>query len=279
MAHYPIDGEKRYEKTARAALPLLVRQAEAGEPIYYSDLAGELGYPNPRNLNYPLGAIGETLHLLSIEWGENVPQIQALVVAKGSGVPGLGISGFLEGDFRRLSEVQKKEFIKGELQKIILYPYWDEVLEALCLEPAHLELRTLNQALDNPPRGESEAHKRLKQFVAENPSTVGLKPLDTVGELEVPLPSGDTLDVSFDNKGQWVAVEVKTAKSPEHDILRGIYQCVKYSAVMQAIQVSENLRRNVRVVLLLEGVLPTRLLGLKNALGIEVIDNVVIPNA
>jgi len=54
----PISGEKLYQERARAALPLLVRQAQAGAPIFYSDLADELGMPNPRNLNYVLGSIG-----------------------------------------------------------------------------------------------------------------------------------------------------------------------------------------------------------------------------
>ena len=38
----PISGTKAYQVRAREALPLLVRQAEAGAPIFYSDLAEEL---------------------------------------------------------------------------------------------------------------------------------------------------------------------------------------------------------------------------------------------
>ena len=41
----PISGDKAYQVRARAALPLLVRQAEAGAPVFYSDLAEELGIP------------------------------------------------------------------------------------------------------------------------------------------------------------------------------------------------------------------------------------------
>ena len=53
-----IHGSGLYHQRARKALPLLVRQAEAGEQIFYGDLACELGISNPRVLNYPLGAIG-----------------------------------------------------------------------------------------------------------------------------------------------------------------------------------------------------------------------------
>ncbi|GAB1452542.1 hypothetical protein MASR2M47_25980 [Draconibacterium sp.] len=31
---------------------LYYRQAKAGQTIYYSDLANQIGIPNPRNLNY-----------------------------------------------------------------------------------------------------------------------------------------------------------------------------------------------------------------------------------
>jgi alkylated DNA nucleotide flippase Atl1 len=49
-----LNGEKLYQKRAKTALPYLVRQAKAGQKIYYSDLAKEIGMPNPRNLNYVL---------------------------------------------------------------------------------------------------------------------------------------------------------------------------------------------------------------------------------
>ena len=59
----PISGDKLYQERARRALPLLVRQAQAHAKIYYLDLALELGMPNPRNLNYVLGSIGQALQL------------------------------------------------------------------------------------------------------------------------------------------------------------------------------------------------------------------------
>ena len=78
----PISGDKAYQVRARAAFPLLVRQAQAGVPVFYSDLAEELGMPNPRNLNYVLGSIGQSLERLSKAWKTKVPPIQCLVVNK-----------------------------------------------------------------------------------------------------------------------------------------------------------------------------------------------------
>ena len=88
-------GEKLYQKRARQALPILVRQAEAKAPIKYEDLAAELQMPNPRNLNYPLGNVGAILGAISKEWGTTVPHLQSLVINKNTGLPGPGFDFFL----------------------------------------------------------------------------------------------------------------------------------------------------------------------------------------
>jgi hypothetical protein len=71
----PIYGDDLYQRRARAASPLLVRQAEAASPIYYSYLAAELGMPNPRNLNYVLGCIGQTIEQLSKRKKVRIPHM------------------------------------------------------------------------------------------------------------------------------------------------------------------------------------------------------------
>ena len=55
-------GDELFQQRARAALPLLVRQAMQSTTVFYSDLAAEVGMPNERNLNYVLGFIGERLN-------------------------------------------------------------------------------------------------------------------------------------------------------------------------------------------------------------------------
>ena len=55
-------------------------------------------------------------------------------------------------------------------------------------------------------------------------------------EREYPLPSGDRLDVYFETSDCRYAIEVKPSTSPDDDITRGIFQCVKYKAVMEAIR-------------------------------------------
>lgn len=271
----PISGNKLYQKRARAALPILARQAKARSTLFYSDLAQELGMPNPRNLNYVLGSIGQTLEHLSEQWKTKVPPIQALVVNKNSGLPGEGIGWFLvkEEEFATLPFNQKQIIVKAELNHVFTFPQWDKVLKALGLEPVETDFsHAIELASQVYGGGESEHHKILKNFVACHPSSIGLSSTTPRGLTEERLPSGDSLDVSFYTKSTWIAAEVKSAISSVPDIARGLFQCVKYRAVMEAVLLAQSQIKDVRALLVLESKFPATLLPLKNVLGVEVID-------
>ena len=65
------------------------------------------------------------------------------------------------------------------------------------------------------------------------------------------LPSGDKLDVYFELKnGNRIAVEIKPSISNEADITRGIFQCVKYNSIMDALRKIENSNYNTTVIYL-----------------------------
>lgn len=272
-----IAGDKLYQQRARLALPLLVRQAEAGVPIFYSNLAAELGMPNPRNLNYVLGSIGQTMERLSKAWKLKVPPIQCLVINKATGLPGEGIGWFLvkKEDYATLPLRQKRAIVDAELGHVYAFSRWRDVLATLSLAPALPDFgAVIAKASGGFGGGESERHKALKDHVAGNPSVVGLPAGTPVGETEYPLPSGDFLDVSFADQDMWVAAEVKSAISDEADVVRGLFQCVKYRAVMEAVMRSEGRPQSARAVLVLEAHLSPSLVPLRNLLGVEVVDNV-----
>ncbi len=273
----PISGEKLYQKRARQALPLLVRQVRAVQSIYYSDLAHELGMRNPRNLNYVLGYIGTTIEDLSKSWGERIPPIQCLVVNKTTRLPGAGVGRFITGgNFRELPRRQQRMLVDEMEQQVFLYSKWDGVLAALKLSPIPTDFsRLVAQAAAFRSTGESEDHKYLKLYVAGHPESVGLDSNMAKGKIEYLLPSGDALDVFFQDKKDWIGIEVKSSLSNDSDITRGLFQCVKYRAVIEAVQASQGLDQNARVILVLESTLPEELIGLKNILGIEIVDKVV----
>ena len=276
-----LDGDKLYQQRARVALPILVRQAKADRKIYYADLAYEIGIPNPRNLNYPLGSIGRTLKDLSEAWGENIPQIQCIVVNQSTELPGEGIGGFITDrkKFKKLNSKQKKALVNGVLADTFGYEKWDSVLSALGLQAALIDKET-RKKIENTTSlkigrgGEGEQHRKLKLYISNNPSSVGVNLKGLQAETEKGLPSGDSIDVSFENKGHWIGVEVKSASSYDFDILRGLYQCVKYQAVMESHLSVLDVEKNIRVILALGCKLPDTLVPVKNILGIEVVETI-----
>lgn len=91
------------------------------------------------------------------------------------------------------------------------------------------------------------------------------------------MPSGDSLDVSFFRYKphcQWVAAEVKSSISNEDDIYRGIFQCIKYKAVMEAELILQDIKPDVRAILVLEAKLTPKQVEMKNTLGVEVIEGI-----
>lgn len=125
--------------------------------------------------------------------------------------------------------------------------------------------------------GEGAAHKTLKQYIQDNPLSVGVRLRGANAEVERKFPSNDTIDVFFENATTWIGVEVKSDQSDEDDIRRGLYQCVKYQALMEAECSVKDIKRNIRVLLALGGRLPRSLLREKTILDIEVREGVTIP--
>lgn len=166
--------------------------------------------------------------------------------------------------------------VRAELQKVFFYPRWNEVLREFKLQPVQSDFSHLiTKAAAFRAGGESEEHKRLKVYVASHPEAIGLGRDVRTGTVEYALPSGDTVDVLFEDGSERIAVEVKSSVSNSFDVTRGLFQCVKYRAVIEAVQATQNLDQNVRAILVLEGVLPPDLLAVKNTLGVEVIERVV----
>lgn len=276
-----LEGEKLYLDRARITLPYLVQLAKAGKTIYYSDLAQQVGIPNPRNLNYVLGSIGNALIDLGDRTKNKIPPIQCLVVNKRQELPGEGIGWFItQRDFSKLTKTQKQKIVSKQLIEIYSYPHWDWVLDELGLKPVIMDLDVeLKLAKNRKGGGESEHHKKFKEYIANNPSVLGLKSDLEIGQQEYLLPSADAIDVLFTEKGLKIGVEVKSIISDTADILRGLFQCVKYKHLIEAEQIVNNEVPDSRTILALQGCLPAELLTVKNLLGVEVIEKIEIPFA
>ena len=82
--------------------------------------------------------------------------------------------------------------------------------------------------------------------------------------------SGDKVDVYFEKAA--VAVEVKTANAQSQEIRRGIFQCIKYRAVLQAEQqVYGPVSPTVDCLLALDGALSKELQDIAKLLNVRVV--------
>jgi hypothetical protein len=272
-----LSNGKLYTQRARLVLPYLVRQAKAGQSIYYSDLAQEVGIPNPRNLNYVLGAIGKAILELKEKTRIDIPPIQCIVINKTTNMPGEGIGWFINRtDYKKLSKNQKQQLLDRALGAIYSFQQWDWVLKQFQLIPIIADIKPEIERVKQMRGGggESPFHLAFKLYVAKNPKVLGLSEKTDPGKIEYCLPSLDTIDVLFTDKTSKIGVEVKSRISDPDDILRGLFQCIKYKYLIEAEQKVRNEKVDCRVILALEGKLPVKLVSVKNILGVDVVDGI-----
>ena len=276
-----LKSDKLYIQRARKVFPILVRQAIIGQTIYYSDLAKEVGIPNPRNLNYVLGAIGDSINTIADKWEEEIPPIQCIVINKNKGLPGEGFVGFLSNvdEYQKANKSKREEIINMVLSEIFIYSYWEEVLAELDLEPVEW-IKTKTKKIVKKLRkkkyrgsgGEGKEHKAFKERIFENPELVKIKTKIIEKYTEYEFLSKDKIDVLFKGKYKWIGIEVKSKISSPEDILRGIFQVIKYQSLMKAEQIIEGFEPEYRCVLALEGEIPKELIPIANQLKVEVIE-------
>jgi hypothetical protein len=266
-----IHGTSKTEKLAALILPILVRQAKAHNTITYSALAKEINcafddlHANPHGeIGHSLGIIGNTLdHMESPP-----PPINVCVVNKDTGEPSDGVNDFIKRRFPNYKENERPFAIRRLQEETFNYPGWDEVLKKLDLKPTVCPLMKEQPHLYQGGSGEGPEHKDFKDYVRNNPEKLHL-PKNLTSSVECELKSGDRIDVVFENKQMIVGVEVKSHISNVDDIQRGLFQIVKYQAVLSAMESVSKTPRKVKVYLVLESAFPADLVPVRNTLGLE----------
>lgn len=249
--------------------------------ITYGRLAGEIGYPLPHIGNNFGSNIGKTLcemgHLfdhITID-GERVPMLQALAVGSKTKLPSNGLREF-DKTYAGLPADKKRDFVQCEYAKIFNFgSKWNQVLEDLDVEEAVAGAKAPPQGRQYNPYGSegSPEHVALRDWVLSNPTFFNL-PEGTIGFPEYPLKSGDKVDVVFTkDKEALLGVEVKSWRSDKDDLKRGIFQCIKYKAVLTAEATAADKITVIDCLLVAEGSLGTTLSHLKAKLGVKVIPN------
>lgn len=111
------------------------------------------------------------------------------------------------------------------------------------------EMDTIKNPQSHGSGGEGSEHKALKDYLISHPSCLGLSEIANADNEHI-LPSGDRLDVYFEClDGSRVAVEVKPSISDDSDITRGIFQCIKYKAILEALSKADGTNAPVKAIL------------------------------
>lgn len=211
---------------------------------------------------------GQKLHGVS-----SIPHLQCLVGSKSDPLrlPEDGYEEFVPG-YSKLSRPERIAHIEAEKSKIIAFgDAWNLVLRRFGQETVD-GLSKVSPAFTGS--GESPRHLALKEHVIKNPGIVGASKYAEVHP-EYILPSQDRLDILFKQPKRWTAVEVKSrvSDSVEGDYKRGLYQIVKYRALIDAMRrdPEHNVPEEVTVLLVLESSLPKELQPLADKLDVEAI--------
>ncbi len=292
----PLEVNQSADVYARMALSILVahvfqQQDGVMPPITYRRLAELLGRRNrhgapwARGLGFVLGRVTELIDGVRSRLTESPPFLTSTVVLSSgpnAGLPDKGMRGVWPG-YETMSRDEKRAKLAAEFQRVLAYgSRWNEVLRLAGLPAVEPPVSSNGKPVPGGwGGGESEAHLALKHYVRDHPDLVGAR-ADWDARLEYALRSADELDVMFISDRIWIGVEVKSRVSDGNiaDYERGIYQVVKYRAVLGAQARIDFLdaQPTIRVVLLLELELPAVYRALAAQLHVTVIEGIVPTN-
>ena len=267
---------ERTRQNVRLMLPVLIHWAKSSNYEHtYGDLIHAIGKSKFSGIGHALFAVQEVLNALSREAGNKViPTLNSLCKNAKTMLPSEGFE-FVSPKYNKLDEAGKRVFVEGLDSKACNYPHWDWVLNQLELKEATLftdeQLEAIKKSCQNYGGGEGEEHKTLKEYILKHPDSLGYEDV-VLAETEHILPSGDRLDVYFElSDGTNVAIEVKPSTSSEQDITRGIFQCVKYHAVMEALRTIKCKDYEIEAILVSASTLSSQNKSLAKELDIEYI--------
>ncbi len=212
-------------------LPHLIYAAQKRKTPTYGEMADKIGCHH-RVMNHVLGYIRDEIIL-----PRNLPMINAIVINTTTHMP--GESWLPEGTSHLSKEEYRHEFEKFR-DLVFAYQNWKDLLRDLDLEPVEGDVedldergRVYSEMLERTGGGgEGKDHLKLKEYVAANPEIIGLEK-DSAPQMEYFFVSGDRADIVFGTgPDTWAIAEIKNGDPAE--LVKGIYQLVKYRALLQA---------------------------------------------
>lgn len=175
------------------------------------------------------------------------PLLNTLLVRQEDAMPGAGAGHFMAEWFecpdlakdgiRESSPSLWKEYSEYAFDEVRAFQDWPDVFENVYenkYEPKNTSIAA-SKSKSHKGGGEGDGHKDLRLWVKDNPEKIFKRmgpPLSS--DTEVELKSADRVDVVHRYDKKVMLIEVKSRTSDLKDLERGIYQCVKYRAVKEA---------------------------------------------
>lgn len=289
MPDYNDDGQLKWtnDNLREIVSPLiacwLIEAAEQRSTMTYGEARTRLmnnhGFGKPytdTRLGWPAGELMGRLH----DQDKGAPLLNTLLVRQDDGMPGEGAGEFFSQHFndrkmgiegaREQFPKRWKRYTSKAAEEVFAYKEWRQLYEATFSAPMPKARYLPNQpsekdGINYGRSGEGAQHKALRLWVRDNPQLVAPW-LDVIeSETEFQLESGDRVDVVYKGRDATIAIEVKSIKSNIDDLKRGVYQCVKYDAVLRATDPRK--KPNIIAVLVTEEPLTGYLSALCNRLG------------
>ena len=289
---YSLEDDLCSEQGLRHTFEYLLPVAHAGTTISYGEIATRLandlkidGKVFPIHVGHVVGTLMERILRLD----STAPLINVLVVNQGSKQPSYGADGFLRARFhlppgQAIGKQRRRTLVAQSAKTVYTYDSWPHIYRQLFKKDApptdSASLIDGTEADGMPPASskagrrfggpaESKEHSKLKEYVLRHPGRVGAPTKPDRANDEEMLLSGDEVDVYFERGDVVHLVEVKSVRSSDPDLKRGVYQCIKYRAVFLAQRLATTPDIRVTTTLVVEAEPPSYIRALAKLHGVR----------
>lgn len=280
--NYKYDDGSATDNKIKLIIPILIKWARESwdSPHYYADVAKAIN-SNPQSIGSWLGLIWS--HVIHPRF-PHAPSLNALVCNQSTGLPSDGLD-YVFPYYSICTREEQKALVAKE--NLAAHEYdWNPVLRELGLKALDIfpyedfsdyTIRLLSLKNHNHRKGgESLYHKRLKEFIEDHPESVGITDPITFCAKEFIILSQDRIDILFETKDTAYAIEVKSEISDDDDIIRGIFQAVKYQAVLEAQHKVNGNTKDIKTILVIVRKMPEMAIKMAKVLDITVFENFTI---
>ena len=178
------------------------------------------------------------------------PLLNVLLVAQRDRMPSVGAGGYMADyldqpalrarGYRNRYRDRWRAATEAVAADVYAFDEWDQVYLEAFGGPLPAPVVPEGQEEDGTlhgRQGEGPNHEQLRLWIRDNPGEIRPAYMGFRTETEVVLDSADRVDVVFYGRNETVVIEVKSRDSNETDLRRGVFQCIKYRAVMEAMDV------------------------------------------